>query len=233
MSDGSAQATTTPGRTLRTLAGRNRTKADIVVRETPSGALAVKDYSPRPWWIRQTLGRFLVRREATAYGTVGDVPGLARFAGRLGPFTLATEWIEARPLATFADGSVPPARFDRLREIVETLHARGLALADLNHRDVLLAEDGSVHVIDLAASWRLGPRPGRLRRALFERFRGADLFALARLRARFTGTKMSDVIGATSPVVLAWHRRARRLKWRWDRLRGIERLPPVEDHWRF
>ncbi len=125
-----------------------------------------------------------------------------------------------------------PGRFDKLRRVIESLHGRGVALTDLNHRDVLLTEDGSVHVFDLAMAWTLGQRPGRLRRKLFERFRASDLFALARLRARFTGEDPGTVIAAADPQALAWHRRARRIKWCWDRLRGAPRLPPVNDHWR-
>lgn len=219
-------------RFVRRLPGRNRTKADIVVYRAGDGSIAVKDYSARPWLVRNTLGRLMIRRESHRYGLVDGAPGLARFHGRLGPFALAVDWIEAAPLAGFADGSVDPACFDRLRGIVESLHARGVALADLNHRDVLLGQDGSVHVVDLASACVLGRRPGRFRRRMFERFRAGDLFALARLRARFTGEDAAAVIAAADPRALAWHRRARRIKWCWDRLRGAKRLPPVNDHWR-
>jgi hypothetical protein len=67
---------------------------------------------------------------------------------------------------------------------------------------------------------------------VFERLCAADRFALARLRARFTGEDRAAVIAATDREALAWHRRARRLKWRFDRLRGAKRLPPIDDHWR-
>lgn len=213
--------------------GRNRTKADLLVCSSDDGLLAVKDYSGRPWWIRNTLGRLLIRREAATYERAAGLAGLPRFAGRLSPFSLATEWIDARPLAEFADASLPVAVFEQLHEIVAALHRRGIALADLNHRDVLLGEDGSIHVIDLATAWRLGARPGWLRRRIFERLRAADVFALARLRARFTGEDRAAVIARADRPARDWHRRARRVKWCWDRLRGAVRRPPVDDHWRF
>jgi hypothetical protein len=213
-------------------AGRNRTKADVLLYESARGRIAVKDYSSRPWWIRNTLGRFLVRRETKVYGFVNGVAGIPRFAGRLGPFSMAVAWIDARPLAEFDDGALPAALFDRVREIVLALHERGIALADLNHRDILVSDNGSVHLIDLATAWILGERPGPIRRRLFDRFRAADLFAVARLRARFVGEDADAVVSSTDPTVLAWHRRARRIKWTWDRVRGAKRLPPVKDHWR-
>jgi hypothetical protein len=222
-----------PRRIVRRVAGRNRTKADIVVYRSPQGEFAVKDYGMRPWIVRNTLGRWLVRRECRAYAAAAGAPGLARFRGRQGPFAFAVEWIDAPPLAASIPGRVEPARFDRLLEIVEELHRRGVALADLNYRDVLLSGDGSVHVIDLAAAWVLGERPGRFRRRLFEYFRRADRFSVARLRARFVGEPAAAAVADADPTVLAWHRRARRIKWVWDKLRGAPRLPPIDDHWRF
>jgi hypothetical protein len=222
-----------PCHVVRRMAGRNRTKADLVLYRSPAGEFAVKDYAPRPWAVRNTLGRWLVRRECVAYAAVAGLPGLPRFLGRQGPFALAIEWIPAPTLSESTAGTVDPARFDRLRDIVDSLHRRGVALADLNYRDVLLAGDGSVFVVDLATAWVLGDRPGPIRRRLFEHFREADRFALARLRARFTGQGLSTAVAEADPTVRAWHRRARRVKWCWDRLRGAPRLPPVDDHWRF
>jgi hypothetical protein len=218
---------------VRRLTGRNRSKADIVVYRSPRGEFAIKDYAPRPWLVRNTLGRWLVRRECRAYAAAAGAPGLPRFRGRQGPFAFAVDWIDALPLAASAAGEVEPARFDRLLEIVDGLHRRGVALADLNYRDVLLSDDGSMHVIDLAAAWVLGERPGRVRRRLFEHFRQADRFSVARLRARFVGEAAATAVAKADPEVLAWHRRARRIKWIWDKLRGAPRLPPVDDHWRF
>jgi hypothetical protein len=202
-----------PSRIERRHVGRNRTKADVLIYRTSDGRVAVKDYAPRPWIIRHTLGRWLVRRECRAYAAAAGVPGLPRFLGR------------PRPLAL--------DRFDRLERIVDEMHRRGVALADLSHRDVLLAEDGSVYVIDLAAAWVLGDRPGRLRRRIFAHFREADRFSVGRLRARFTGGDREAAVRQADPRARAWHRRARRVKWLWDRLRGAPRIPPVDDHWRF
>jgi len=222
-----------PTRIERRHVGRNRTKADVLIYRTSSGRVAVKDYAPRPWIIRHTLGRWLVRRECRAYAAAAGVPGLPRFLGRPRPLALAVEWIGARTLAEFPDAGVAPERFDRLERIVDEMHRRGVALADLSHRDVLLAEDGSVYVIDLAAAWVLGDRPGRLRRRIFAHFREADRFSLGRLRARFTGGDRAAAVRQADPRARAWHRRARRVKWLWDRLRGAPRIPPVDDHWRF
>lgn len=222
-----------PRRLVEHRLGRNRTKAALRVYRTARGTLAVKDYAAQPWLLRNTLGRWLVRRECRAYDAVRGLSGVPRFFGRVGSFALAMEWIDAAPLAEATEGLIAAQRFERLSEILASLHARGVAMGDLHHRDVLLAADGTVWVIDLAAACLRGSRPGRLRRKWFAYFCEADRFAAARLRARFSGEDREAVIAAASPRVLAWHRRARRLKWYWDKLRGVERLPPIDDHWKF
>jgi len=209
-----------PRRLVKRLPGRNRTKADVSVYRTDRGTFAVKDFGSRPWPIRNTLGRWLVARECRAYAAASGIEGLPRWLGRPRPFALAVEWVEARPLAEFDAGTVEPERFDRLAAILGRLHDRGVALADLHYRDILLHEDGRVWLVDLAAACVLGRRPSRLRRRLFDHFRKADRFALDRLRARFAGGDGAAALAAADPSVLAWHRRARRLKWRWDKLRG-------------
>jgi hypothetical protein len=202
------------------LPGRNRTKADILLYRHKTRIVAVKDYAPRPFLVRQILGRYLIRRETAAYRTAGTIDGLPRFLGRVGPFALALEWIEARPLATVDPRAVPHDCWERLAAIVDGLHARGVALADLHHRDVLIGTDETVHVVDLATAWVLGPRAGRLRRRLFTHFCDLDRVALARMRARFRGEDVEAAIAAVGRSPAAWHRRARWAK-RWlGRLRG-------------
>ncbi len=200
--------------------GRNATKADILVYRSKDGDIAVKTYAARPWWVRRWIAKRLIRREARAYRAAGAVPGLPRYLGTNGSTALATAWLEARPLSAVEPAAVGSGAFDELERIVRELHARGVALADLHRRDVLIGGDGSVHVVDLAASWLLGPRPGPLRRALFERLRLQDLVAIARMRARCSGEDEHAAIERVGRGAARRYRHARRLKSWWNRLRG-------------
>jgi len=204
----------------RRIPPRNRTKADVLVYTFRETTLALKDYSTRPWVVRNTLGRYLVRRECVAYRAAGEMDGLPRFLGRVDPFALATAWIDARPLAHCSRQEIPADTFDRLASIVDSIHRRGVALADLHHRDVLVGAHGSVHIVDLATAWTLGARPGRLRRAIFERLCDQDRIAVARMRARFRGEDEQDAIDAVGERAAARYRRARRLKAAFGRMRG-------------
>ena len=203
-------------RPTRRIAGRNWTKAELLVYRLDSGPVAVKDYRCRPWPVRNTVGRWLIRRETAAYLAAGPTVGLPEFLGRIDRFRLATRWVDARPLAQFSFG---PEHVEQAAAIVGRLHASGVAVADLHHRDLLSGDDGSLYLVDLAMAYVLGSRPGALRRHLFERLRQADLVALARLRARASGEDEQVAVLAIGSDAARWHRRGRRLKGYWDRLR--------------
>jgi hypothetical protein len=202
---------------------RNQTKADILVYTHGGVPLALKDYAGRPWLVRQTLGRFLVRRESAAYRASGDLDGLPRFLGRVGPFALATAWIDARPLAECAVSDIPEGFFDRLEALVDSIHRRGVAHADLHRRDVLVGRTGSVHVVDLATAWTLGDEPGRLRRAIFERLCDQDRIAVARLRVRFGAANDPGGMDVVDHRAAKHRRHARRIKAWIDWMRRRER----------
>lgn len=205
---------------VRRIEGRNWTKADVEFYDIEGCRVAVKTYAPRNAVARNTLGRWLIRREAAAFGAVAGIPAVPRFVSRIGPFAIATRWVDAVPLREHAGGLLDDGVFDRLAAIVDDIHARGVALADLHHRDVLLAADGSLYVLDLATAWVLGSRPGPLRRYLFERFCESDRVNLARMRARFTGGDPAAAVASVSPAAAAWHRRGRAAKGILNRLRG-------------
>jgi hypothetical protein len=208
---------------VRTIEGRNTSKADLLFFDLGDRRVAVKTYAPRNLLVRSTIGRWLIRRETNAYQAAAGVDGLPAFLGRVGAHALATEWVDAVPLRARLGERLDDAHFDRLESIVRDLHGQGVALADLHHRDVLLGEDGQVFVVDLATAWVLGSRPGSVRRRLFERFRESDRVNLARMRARFTGGDVEAAGASVSPAAENWHRIGRRVKGWFDRLRGKHR----------
>jgi hypothetical protein len=207
----------------KALAGRNVTKADMLFYSCGDIDVAVKDYGPRPWIIRQTIGRLMIGREAAAYRATRGLPGIPRYHGRLGPFALATEWIDGRPLSEMAGEALPEGFFRGALGILDDLHRHGIALGDLHHRDLLALPDGSARIVDLATAMVLGESPGPLRRAIFARLRDQDRVALARMRARFRGLDEAEEMAAVGPRAVAWHRRLRRAKRLLDRVRGRRR----------
>ncbi|ANM31917.1 hypothetical protein ABI59_23665 [Acidobacteria bacterium Mor1] len=204
----------------RRLPGRNATKADVLVYRLDEREYAVKDYSARSWWVRRWIGRPSIRRESAAYRAAAGAHGLAPFHGTPGPLSLVTGWLPARPLAEHPRGEVPAEAFDRLGEVVAGLHELGVALGDLHHRDILLAVDGRVFVVDLATALVLGDRPGPLRRSLFRRMAERDRVTVARLRARYLGQDEQAAMEAVGVTAARRYARTRRLKRLWNRIRG-------------
>ncbi|MCZ7650162.1 MAG: hypothetical protein M5U13_02945 [Thermoanaerobaculia bacterium] len=202
----------------RWLSGRNVTKAEVGLFRAGETRLAVKTFARRPVWVRLLLGRWVIRREAAAYVAAAGIDGLPRFFGRPQPCALATEWVDAVPLPE--RGRVGEEVFRRVAETVAALHVRGIALGDLHHRNVLVGDDGRVVLVDLATAWLLGVRPSRLRRAVFRRLCALDELALARMRARWTGGDVDAAVAAVGGSIARWHRRGRKLKTIWRRLRG-------------
>ena len=205
------------------LVGRNRTKADLLFYRLGERRIALKTYAARPFVVRNLLGRWLIGREVSAYQAAGRTPGLPRFLGRVGPYSLATDWVSARSLAADPAPSVGPATLDRLEGIVAELHRSGIAVADLHRGDVLVDGNQKVYLVDLAAAWTIGDGSGRIRRAIFERLCGLDRIALARIRAHSLGTVPDSGFEAVGGPAARWYRWGRRLKEIWDRLRGRHR----------
>lgn len=205
---------------VRRIVGRNGTKADVLFYELDGKRMAVKTYAPRSAVVRNSLGRWLIRREAAAYEAAGNIDALPAFLGRFGPYALATHWVDAEPLRERTGVQLDDELFDRLGAVLDELHGRGVALADLHHRDVLLGAGDALYIVDLATAWVLGKRPGPIKKRLFERFCESDRVNLARMRARFTGRDVDAAVASVSAAAAAWHRRGRRLKSFLDRLRG-------------
>lgn len=182
--------------------------------------MALKDYRARPWWIRATLARWMTRRETRVYGVARDLPGLAPFLGRLGPLSLATEWIESRSLGELREQPVEPVVFERLHDILHGLHEAGIAYSDLHLADVLVQPDDRVTLVDLATAFILGPRPGPFRRRVFRRLVLQDEISFVRLRAHIRKEDADEAVRALGPEAAEVHRRNRRIKVRLDRIRG-------------
>lgn len=214
---------------MRQIRGRNNTKADILVYRLGTLQIALKDYRRRPWWVRQSLARWMTHRETAAYRAAAGIPGVARFLGRLGPVTLATEWVESRSLGELRDQAVDPAVFERLHEILGRLHAAGIALADLHLADVLVDPRGEVTLVDLANAFTLGPRPGPLRSRLFRRLVLQDEISFARLQAHLRQEDAEEAVRELGPRAARINRRNRRIKTWVDRIRGRRHGSPADE----
>lgn len=150
-----------------------------------------KSFSGSPWVVRQTLGRWLVAREARNLRRLEGLHGVPRLLGRPEPWTLEMSHLDALPVRRSKDrDKIDPAWFDSLEEEVAQIHARGTNHGDLRFANVMRhRETGEPCLIDFAQSLDLSnPRTfigRRVRRIAF----GIDHARLVKMRAAMLGVE--------------------------------------------
>lgn len=176
--------------------GRAR-NPDVLLVDTARGPVVVKDFAPRGWLVRATLGRWLTRRESRAYRRLAGHPAVPQWIGRIDALAFAVEYRPGRRMSRRLAGTLPSGFADRLDAAVREMHARGLVHLDLRHRsNVLVDERGEPVLIDFASAIRVpirGPL-APLARAVFGRF---DRDAVEKWRQRVEpGRTEGDSSGA-------------------------------------
>jgi hypothetical protein len=127
--------------------------------EVIDGAHAlVKDFAVCGRWFRWLIGRWLVGRECRVLRAVEGIPGVPRLVARLSPYAIAVEHV-GRSIAVMEPDELPANLWPDLERIVDELHGRGIAHADLKTlENILIDEAGAVHIVDFnSAVIRNGP----------------------------------------------------------------------------
>ena len=170
---------------------RNWTKADVYAVSHGGREVVVKDYAGRPWLARQTLGRRFATREARIYRRLAGVGGVPAFMGRPDGFSLTLERVDGTGLREMPRRAVQRELFDALARTLDEVHARGVALADLHHRNVLITTEGP-YLLDFAMG--VDRRRGFhiLGRLLFRVFSRLDRVALLRMKRRYAGSLTAE-----------------------------------------
>jgi tRNA A-37 threonylcarbamoyl transferase component Bud32 len=116
---------------------------DVLLVRSDAGYAVVKDFAPRRWLVRQTLGRWLTRREMRAYRALAGHPNVPRLLGEIDALAFALEYRAGRRLTRSAFKILPNGFAGNLRDAIEGLHERGVAHLDLSHRSNVLVSDES------------------------------------------------------------------------------------------
>lgn len=132
--------------------------------------LVIKEFYSRPWWIRHTLGRFLIGREVRALAQLDGIPGIPGGGRRIGYAALSEAFIDGIPLARLrAAGQprLPKSFFLALRQVVNQMHAAGVAHLDLrNLGNVICGKDGRPYILDFQTAAKTRFVPKRIRRLM-------------------------------------------------------------------
>ena len=177
---------TLPARTVGVLHRGGWGNPDVVIARARDREVVVKDYHPRPRFVRETWGRFVTAREIKAYRELDGHRAVPRLLGRIDGLAFAIEYRPGTHLSRKLAAAIPPAFVEELAAAIDDLHARGVVHLDLRHRsNVLVDPDGHPLLIDFASALLLRPRSlmGRLLLPLFARL---DRAALAKWHRKLT-----------------------------------------------
>lgn len=123
-------------------------QASIRIYQGPAGAFAIKE--PSGSWLRGTISRAAVRREAEVYRRLQGIPGIPTCFGCLDDRYLVLEHIPGDTLHALQDQLANRKKFfARLLETLRTMHDAGVAHGDLKRKQNILVGPGEhPYVID-------------------------------------------------------------------------------------
>lgn len=168
----------------RVLNHGGRYNPDVLLVEWDGHQAVVKDFAPRSWWVRNTVGRFLTAWESRAWRLLDGHPAVPRFLGPVDAHAFAVEYRPGVPMTRSSSAAIPPDFPERLEEALAEMHRRGVVHLDLSHRSNVLADAGGAPVlIDFGSA--VACRPGGLvARLLLPSLARIDRRALAKWRGK-------------------------------------------------
>ena len=171
----------------------SNTRPTIWIVEENGIRAVVKDFSRNRFFFRNTVGRFLIWREARAYQKLSGIKGVPGFYGVIGGLALAVEEIPGRSLENLEkEMHLPYTFFEAMETLVNAFHHRGVAHCDLKRApNTLLGSDGMPYVVDWAAAIsreELWFPPLNL---IFRRFMLDDEMAIVKLALRHCPNRVS------------------------------------------
>lgn len=157
---------------------------DVLLVRTQEGLVVVKDFAPRPYWVRNTLGRWLTRHEQKVYQALEGIDLVPRLLGPVDAYAFAMEYRPGRLLSRSLRQELPADFLSELERGLLEMHQQGIVHLDLSHRsNILLGEDGRPVLLDFASAIRFGSGP--LARVLKWALAQVDLRAMRKWQAKF------------------------------------------------
>jgi predicted Ser/Thr protein kinase len=178
----------------------------------------VKDFRARSFVVRNTIGRFLIRRELRALGKVAGLNGVPVDAFRVDAHALAYRYIPGTPLTESVEGRKSAEFFAAFERLLAEVHARGIVHLDVrNGRNVLVTEGGRAALIDFQSHLGTAHLPKAMR-AWMERFDMAGVY-------KHWERHHPQSLGETRSALLAGMNRWRRL-WPFRGYLGVRNSDP-------
>ncbi len=159
-------------------------KPDLNQVEAGGLSLMVKDVGEKNFFLRWTLGLWLIHNEWKIYSRLIGIKGVPRPVQKIDRFAFAVEFIPGRPVSR--GEPLPSSFFPDLEKALREVHSRGVVHMDLRHKgNILISEKGEPFLIDFNSSFAFKEK-GILWRYLFPLFRWVDYGGLLKLKKRIS-----------------------------------------------
>jgi len=163
------------------------------VVELEGRRVIVKDFKGSDFLFRVIVGPILMRREFGALRNLIGARGIPQLVGRLDRYALAMELVRGRGLDVVESGTLTDEFYVHLREVIDEMHAHGVAHCDLRSRgNVMLGDDGLPYVVDFAACVYRGRGINPFTKWLFGQFVLADRRAVLMIKRRMSPELLTD-----------------------------------------
>lgn len=175
-------------RTVRVLRPRTWIAPEVRLLDIDGKPAVLKDFKALPMATRLTVGLSLIRWEVPILKRLIGLEGVPQLLYTIDQFGFIMSFIEARSLYKVPAAELPKGTFDRVLELVDALHARGVVHLDLRQRkNVLLTSDNRPAIIDFAAALHFS-RPN----AVFRFMCNVDRTAILKLKNRVLPEELTD-----------------------------------------
>jgi len=179
--------------TIRILRKGGGTRPHVVVVEHLDGTAVLKDHNGSDIWFSRLIGPLLTHREAMALKQLHPVQGIPNLLERVGRRALLMDYLDAVQLGDAKTGVDWPVFFERLAELVETMHKQGVTHCDLRSPgNTMIDKEGRPYLVDFVACVFQGRRWNLPSQWLFTRFKEADRSAILKLKQRFAPKLLND-----------------------------------------
>lgn len=170
------------------------TRPDLRVVEFDGRKIVVKDFKRSDFLFRVIVGPILNRREFGALRNLLGVKGIPQLVCKVDRYALAIEHVAGKSLEHVKQGVLENEFYTELRQVIDDMHAHGVAHCDLRSRgNVMLGDDGRPYVVDFAACVYRGRGINPFFKWLFGQFVLADRNAILRIKKRLSPELLTDV----------------------------------------
>ena len=164
-------------------------KPDLNQVKVEGRSVMVKDVRGKSFFLRWTLGLWLIDKEWKVYSRLAGLKGIPQPVARIDRFAFAMEYIPGRSI--LRGEPLPLSFFSALEGVLREVHGKGVVHMDLRHKgNILVSEKGEPFLIDFNSSFAFKEN-GLLRRYLFPLLRWVDYGGLLKLKKRISPSSMT------------------------------------------